>query len=123
MAEFAVMCILPLLGMGRGVWTNAADSFLLAIIVLPVLCFLGFRPQTLIEMIDNGVGIPADNLTKIFSYGFTTKEDGHGIGLHSAALTAKEMGGALTAHSDGPGKGATFTLDLPFEPAEVEVMV
>jgi PAS domain S-box-containing protein len=62
---------------------------------------------------DNGIGIPPTNLTKIFNHGFTTKKDGHGFGLHSGANAAKEMGGSLTAASDGPGKGAEFTLKLP----------
>jgi signal transduction histidine kinase len=62
---------------------------------------------------DNGIGIDPTNLTRIFSHGFTTKKDGHGFGLHSGALAAKEMGGSLTAHSEGPGTGATFTLELP----------
>jgi PAS domain S-box-containing protein len=66
-----------------------------------------------ISVIDNGVGISADNLARIFSHGFTTKKDGHGFGLHSGIVAAKEMGGSLTAHSDGPGTGATFTLELP----------
>lgn len=73
-----------------------------------------------VDVIDNGVGIPRENLTRIFSNGFTTKLDGHGFGLHRSALAAKEMGGALTAHSDGPGRGATFMLDLPFKPPEVQ---
>jgi len=64
------------------------------------------------------VGIPPENLTKIFIHGFTTKEDGHGFGLHGSALAAKELGGSLTAHSDGPGQGATFTLDLPLQVTE-----
>ena len=62
---------------------------------------------------DNGVGIAPENLTRIFNHGFTTKKDGHGFGLHSGANAAKEMGGTLTARSDGPGKGAEFTLELP----------
>lgn len=66
-----------------------------------------------IEVCDNGIGIPRENLTRIFAYGFTTRPDGHGFGLHSAALVAKAMGGALSAHSDGPGRGARFVLDLP----------
>ena len=72
-----------------------------------------------IEVADNGVGISEDNLTRIFSHGFTTKKDGHGFGLHSSALAAKEMGGSLTVYSDGVGQGATFTLELPFKPVEV----
>ena len=66
-----------------------------------------------ISVIDNGIGIPTENLTQIFNYGFTTRKDGHGFGLHNAALAAKEMGGNLAAFSEGPGRGATFTLELP----------
>jgi len=66
-----------------------------------------------IAISDNGVGIPAENLTRIFNHGFTTRKDGHGFGLHSGALAAKEMGGSLTVHSDGSGQGAVFTLELP----------
>ncbi len=62
---------------------------------------------------DNGIGIAPENLTRIFSHGFTTKKEGHGFGLHSAANAAREMGGELSVDSAGPGKGATFTLDLP----------
>ena len=66
-----------------------------------------------VEVIDNGVGIAAENLDRIFNHGFTTKSNGHGFGLHSAANAATEMGGSLTVHSDGTGQGATFTLELP----------
>lgn len=62
---------------------------------------------------DNGVGILAANLTRVFQHGFTTKATGHGFGLHSSANAAREMKGALTARSDGPGTGATFILELP----------
>jgi len=68
-----------------------------------------------VEVEDNGVGIARENLTQIFQHGFTTKKDGHGFGLHSSALAAKELGGSLSVRSDGPGQGATFTLDLPFD--------
>lgn len=68
-----------------------------------------------IAVIDNGIGIPAENLTRIFAHGFTTRKHGHGFGLHSGALAAKELGGALIACSDGPGKGAVFTLELPYQ--------
>ncbi|MCD9569971.1 DAHL domain-containing protein [Pseudomonas protegens] len=75
--------------------------------------------QTLsISVKDEGEGIPAQNLTRIFSHGFTTRKDGHGFGLHSCALAAMEMGGQLNVHSDGPGLGATFTLDIPLISAE-----
>jgi C4-dicarboxylate-specific signal transduction histidine kinase len=62
---------------------------------------------------DQGVGIPRENLTKIFQFGFTTRKDGHGFGLHSSANAARDLNGRLSAHSDGPDTGATFTLELP----------
>lgn len=68
-----------------------------------------------IAVADNGIGISPANLTRIFGYGFTTRRDGHGFGLHSGALAAREMGGSLTASSEGYGCGATFTLELPAE--------
>jgi signal transduction histidine kinase len=66
-----------------------------------------------ISVSDNGIGIPAANLSKIFSHGFTTKKTGHGFGLHSCILAAAELGGSLKVTSSGPGTGSTFTLDLP----------
>jgi C4-dicarboxylate-specific signal transduction histidine kinase len=68
-----------------------------------------------ISVEDNGVGIPVENMTRIFNHGFTTRKTGHGFGLHSGALAAKELGGTLRVHSDGPGTGATFTLELPLQ--------
>jgi signal transduction histidine kinase len=73
-----------------------------------------------IDVVDNGVGIPEENLTRIFGHGFTTRSNGHGFGLHSSALAIKELGGSLTAHSDGVGKGATFTLLLPENPPHAQ---
>ena len=66
-----------------------------------------------ITLADNGIGISPDNLTRIFAHGFTTRKDGHGFGLHSGANAAHEIGGSLTAASEGLGRGATFTLELP----------
>jgi PAS domain S-box-containing protein len=66
---------------------------------------------------DNGIGIPPENLTRIFGHGFTTRANGHGFGLHSAANAAREMKGTLTVQSRGPGHGAAFTLDLPLAAA------
>lgn len=69
--------------------------------------------KVIIRVRDTGVGIAPENMTRIFQHGFTTKKEGHGFGLHSGANVAKEMGGRLTAQSDGPGRGAVFTLELP----------
>jgi two-component system NtrC family sensor kinase len=64
---------------------------------------------------DTGVGLPPENLTRIFGHGFTTKADGHGFGLHSCALAAGQMGGSLRAESEGLGHGATFHSRAPAE--------
>lgn len=69
--------------------------------------------QLRIEVQDEGDGIAAENLERVFSHGFTTRSGGHGFGLHSCIVAAREMGGELSAHSDGPGTGARFTLRLP----------
>ncbi|HEY3655061.1 MAG TPA: ATP-binding protein [Steroidobacteraceae bacterium] len=71
-----------------------------------------------IAVTDNGIGIQPEHMARIFSHGFTTKKEGHGFGLHSGALAAKDMGGALRVDSAGPGFGATFTLDLPLKSPE-----
>jgi len=68
-----------------------------------------------VEVRDNGVGIPRENLTRVFQHGFTTKKDGHGFGLHVSANAATEMGAKLHAQSDGLGRGAAFFLDIPIE--------
>jgi signal transduction histidine kinase len=70
-----------------------------------------------IRVSDNGIGIHAENLSKIFTHGFTTKKTGHGFGLHSSALAARQLNDSLTVHSDGLNQGATFTLRLPLSKA------
>lgn len=72
-------------------------------------------PNAMVRIVvkDTGVGIPRENLTRIFNQGFTTRKGGHGFGLHSAANAAQSMCGSLIADSDGPGRGATFILELP----------
>ncbi len=66
---------------------------------------------------DNGMGIAQENLNRIFQHGFSTKGgEGHGFGLHISAIAAREIGGSLTVRSEGPGHGATFTLELPTAP-------
>jgi signal transduction histidine kinase len=72
-----------------------------------------------IAVSDNGIGIQPEHMTQIFNHGFTTKKDGHGFGLHSGALAAREMGGGLRVESAGRGHGATFTLDLPLKSPEM----
>jgi len=62
---------------------------------------------------DTGYGIAPENLARLFTHGFTTKKHGHGFSLHGAAIAAIEMGGTLTPHSDGEGRGASFVVRVP----------
>jgi signal transduction histidine kinase len=71
-----------------------------------------------VSVADNGCGIAAENLTRVFAHGFTTRRDGHGFGLHSAALAVAAVGGTIAAESEGPGRGATFTMRIPVSEAE-----
>ena len=82
------------------------------------VCIRNLGPRLQVRVRDNGIGIPAENMLRIFQYGFTARKDGHGFGLHSCALLAQSMGGSLRAQSDGPGQGAMFTLELPWMPHE-----
>jgi len=65
-----------------------------------------------IEVRDTGPGIPENNLSKIFIPFFTTKPNGHGIGLALAHRIITEHGGTLTA-ANCPDGGAVFTIKLP----------
>jgi NO-binding membrane sensor protein with MHYT domain/signal transduction histidine kinase len=73
-----------------------------------------------IEIEDTGTGISAESMRRLFEFGFTTKKDGHGFGLHASAILAKEMGGELGARSDGVNRGACFTVRLPIAAADAE---
>jgi signal transduction histidine kinase len=66
-----------------------------------------------IQVVDNGVGFKPEVHARLFSQGFTTRQGGHGLGLHSSALAARMLGGRLSLESPGPGQGATATLELP----------
>ncbi|MFO0586409.1 MAG: ATP-binding protein [Polyangiaceae bacterium] len=73
----------------------------------------------IIEVEDTGKGILPEDLPRIFQHGFTTREGGHGFGLHSGALAIQRMGGSIRVHSDGAGRGARFTVEVPVRaPAE-----
>jgi predicted ATPase/signal transduction histidine kinase len=66
-----------------------------------------------IRVADNGAGIAPEHMPRLFTHGFTTRPGGHGFGLHNSYLAARSMHGVLRAHSDGPGRGAAFDLELP----------
>ncbi len=69
---------------------------------------------------DDGVGIPADNLERVFEKGFSTKspETNHGIGLHWCANAINALGGRIWAASDGLGCGASMHLVVPLSARE-----
>jgi PAS domain S-box-containing protein len=99
---------------------NARESILAAAPSLPQLTIEARkRSETQLEIavLDNGVGIDPGDLVRIFGNGYTTKADGHGFGLHSSACAAMELGGNLSAQSEGKGHGARFVLTLPLEAA------
>jgi signal transduction histidine kinase len=73
-----------------------------------------------IEVQDSGVGIEPNAMQRLFEFGFTTRKDGHGFGLHTSAILAKELGGELAGYSDGPGCGARFVLQLPTAAVEMK---
>ena len=79
------------------------------------VCLAAGGPGVVIRVRDTGSGILPEHLPRLFDLGFTTRSDGrgHGYGLHASANAARLMGGRLGVMSDGPGNGATFTLELP----------
>ncbi len=87
-------------------------------LTLRIGVFSDRKPFARFMVIDTGGGIKAEHISKLFAQGFTTRKGGHGLGLHSAAIVAKNMGGTLHVESAGEGCGATFTLDLPLVLAE-----
>jgi two-component system, NtrC family, sensor kinase len=78
--------------------------------------------QLAVSITDNGLGISAEKFVSIFTYGYTTKPNGHGFGLHNSANAARLMGGSLTVTSPGLGHGATFTLTLPTHPLSPDLI-
>jgi C4-dicarboxylate-specific signal transduction histidine kinase len=73
------------------------------------------KTSVVITIQDSGIGIAPEHLSKMFTRGFTTKKDGNGIGLHSAIVAIRSMGGSMHVHSDGVGRGAMFTLTFPVQ--------
>ena len=99
--------------------TNARDSVLAADVrnkEITVRSELLQEGYVRVDVIDNGLGIPAQDLDRVFVRGFTTKKGGHGFGLHSSAQAARDLGGSLTVHSEGPDHGAIFTVKIPQAP-------
>lgn len=84
----------------------------------PATARLAIRARTMLDQLeisveDSGVGIDPEQLRRVWEFGFTTKARGHGFGLHSAAVAAQQLGGAVSAQSAGRGLGACFKVTIP----------
>ena len=66
-----------------------------------------------LEVADNGIGIGNKDTRELFSPGYTTKQSGSGLGLHSAANFVIALGGRIQPLSEGTGKGTTMRVTLP----------
>jgi signal transduction histidine kinase len=66
-----------------------------------------------VSVVDDGAGIPPDELERVFEPFFTTKKDGSGLGLSAALRIAAKHGGSVDVESEGPRRGARFTLVVP----------
>ena len=115
---------LPLLELNRSrvaqVLVNLEKNALLSMQSVPershelTLNVAVFETDTLqIEVRDTGTGFTSEIHERLFGQGFTTRKEGSGLGLHYCVNVIREMGGDITAHSEGPGKGATFTITIP----------
>ena len=70
-------------------------------------------PMLVMDVSDNGRGIASDILPRLFTFGFTTRAEGHGFGLSDSKRALEGQGGRLSAFSAGVGKGARFSVYLP----------
>ncbi len=75
--------------------------------------------EVILEVTDQGIGIPPESLEKVFDPFYTTKEigQGSGLGLSIVKWIVQAHKGTVQAHSDGPGRGAAFTVALPLDSA------
>jgi two-component system NtrC family sensor kinase len=76
-----------------------------------------------LDVADNGCGMSAEVLQHVFEPFFTRRREGQGtgLGLSISYRIVADHGGTIEAHSDGPGRGATFRVRLPLIPAQKEV--
>lgn len=68
-----------------------------------------------LDVTDSGPGVPEDAQEQIFLPYFTTKSDGHGIGLAMVQKVARDHGGDAWLRDAGRGRGAVFALWLPID--------
>jgi signal transduction histidine kinase len=76
----------------------------------------GTAGRVAIHVEDDGPGIPADLMDRIFNPFFTTKDGGTGLGLAIVHQIAETLGGSVRAANRPSGRGAVFTLQIPAGP-------
>ncbi|HYM28586.1 MAG TPA: ATP-binding protein [Steroidobacteraceae bacterium] len=72
---------------------------------------------------DDAAGISAEHLPRLFQKGYSTKSQAtnSGLGLHWCANTLHALGGSISAHSDGAGRGARFEILVPLQAAKPQI--
>ena len=75
-----------------------------------------------ITVADDAAGVAAEDLPKLFAKGFSTKSQAtnSGLGLHWCANTLHALGGSITAHSEGVGRGTTFEVLVPLSASQAQ---
>lgn len=66
-----------------------------------------------LHVADSGPGIDEAHVAHLFQYGFTTKKEGHGFGLHYSARLVEQMNGIISVKNGAPDMGAIFTVSIP----------
>lgn len=100
----------------QGVFVNVIDNAIDALsstdVPRRIELFIDNGASAVVRLRDNGPGMSADQLSKIFNPFFTTKEHGTGLGMAIAKKTVEAHGGAMSASSEAE-HGAEFTVTLP----------
>ena len=77
------------------------------------------RREAVLEVTDHGIGIPRADLDRIFQRFYRVPHErvnarkGTGLGLFVVSALVRNLGGRVTAHSEGPGHGSTMRVRLP----------
>ena len=97
--------------------SNARDAILVSDVqpgrIVVRLCRDGDHALVTVE--DSGTGMSEEVISRLWRFGFTTKPNGHGFGLHNSANAARAIGATIVAQSEGQGKGSRFILRLPVD--------
>jgi len=95
--------------------SNARDAMLLGGAAPPRIVLRLYRDgeDAVFSIEDTGPGMSKETLSQLWEFGFTTKRNGHGFGLHASVKAARDIGAVVRADSAGVGSGACFSVRLP----------